>query len=144
MRASGGFMKKICGLIAFLFLSQTALGNVGFRCSKLQTKIAREMFNGEFTLVIRHANGKVEHNPNLVLPIASTTDAYQERYGHYYILMNEAHLSFPYMPEGLLVFHVGRSTSLYKKGFKAFEGMSEPVELSKLYCRAFMSSILKF
>jgi hypothetical protein len=137
-------MKKCFMLLGFLLLTQAALANVGFDCPKQGLKISRELLNDQMTLVVRYNDGKVDHNPNLVLPQASTTDAYQERYGNYYIIMEQAHLSFPYMPEGMLVFHMTRSSALFKKGFKAFEGMGETVGLSKLYCKVFLEGMFKY
>jgi hypothetical protein len=137
-------MNKIFAMIGLILFTQAAMANVGFRCPKMKLEITREKHEGEMTLIVRSEEGSIEFNPRLMLPEATTTDAYQERYGHYYAIMEKAHQSFPYMPEGLLIYHISRSGSLYKKGFRAFEGEGSAVELSPLYCKVFVKSILSY
>jgi hypothetical protein len=136
---------KISTLLILLVMSLSAAANVGFRCPELKTEISRKKVDDLLTLVATHANsGAQTFNQRLVLPEEDTVDAYQERFGHYYIVMNGAQELFPYMPESMLIFHIMRSTKLYKKGIQAFEGKGEAVELPKMYCKAFIKAIEKY
>ena len=128
--------------IIFLFiLSLSANAQVGFKCPNLQMEILKS----DSTIKIKNQTGTREiTNNRLVLPIDQSTDSYQERYGIYYALMTEAHLHFPYMPEWLMFYHLSKSTNLFKKGFKAFEGEGSSVELNKMYCKAFIQAIEKY
>ncbi len=138
-------MKILVLFTAMMSFAIPLQANVGFKCEKSKMEISREVYQESLTLLIKDSNSRViKTNPNLVLPAENSTDAYQDRYGTYYMLMQEAHLSFPYMPEGLMVYHVMRSTPLYKKGFKAFEGQGEAVKLPELYCKIFISAIERY
>lgn len=135
-------MKNLSLILSFFPL--IALANLGFTCPSEKLEIHRQKVQEKMTLVVRNTIDGSEHsNSNLILPMENTVDAYQERFGVYYETMTNAQMAFPYMPEAAMYFHMSRSTTLYKKGFKAFEGEAPAVELPKMYCKAFADAILK-
>lgn len=139
---SGGMKKTILFLVFFPLM---ASAQTGFICESQQVEITRKKVNELTTLVMTQVqDGTETFNEYLSLPMEDTVDAYQDRYGTYYTVMEQAHLSFPYMPEFLLIYHLGQSSKLYKKGFKALEGEGSPVQLNKMYCAALIKSIQNY
>ena len=137
-------IKVLIFSIVFTY-SAAAMSNVGFRCKDLKVEISREKYNDILTLVVKNTEtGELRYSSNLVLPETDTVDAYQERFGYYYELMANAQSLFPYMPEGVMVIHIMRSTNLYKKGIQAFEANGKWVELPKMYCKAYIEAITKY
>lgn len=137
-------IKKIA-VLGFL-LSVNSFANSGWICPKDHLEIhlapVRTLFS---TLQISFDDGRFETNASLELPMGSDVDSYQTRFGIYNELQSEAQGFFPYRPEFLTVFHLMRSQSMYREGFKALESESaEPVKLKSMYCRALVEAILKY
>lgn len=136
-------MKNLSLVLSFFPLFAQA--NLGFNCPSEKLEIHRQKVQEIMTLVVKNTADGTEHsNPQLILPMENTVDAYQERFGLYYETMTNAQMAFPYMPEAAMYYHMSRSTTLYKKGFKAFEGEGPVVELPKMYCKAFADAIKNF
>jgi hypothetical protein len=128
-----------------LVLTTQLMANTGFICKNQNLKIARQEMNSATTIVVTNTqDGSVEYNQNLVLPMEQTTEAYQERFGTYYIIMEHAQTHIPFGPDFLMIYRLNQMTNLFKKGFKAFEGNGKPVELNKLYCTLLKNAILEF
>ncbi|MFZ4715678.1 MAG: hypothetical protein ACOYL6_18285 [Bacteriovoracaceae bacterium] len=136
-------MKKI--LVVLLSFPLYSFANVGFICKTESLEISQAKVNNLNTLrVLNTQTGSESFNDHLVLPEGNSTDAYQERYGRYYEVLANAQANFPYMPEFMMFYHMSKSNSLYKKGFKAFEGEGQAVELPKMYCKAFVTALMAF
>lgn len=132
-------------VIALMLLPALSWANTGFICPDLNKEISRSD-NGELhSLMIKNTKtGEVQFNERLDLSSGVETSDYQERMGIYNLMMDHALLSFPYRPEFILVFHAIRAGSLYRKGFLALEGKGDAVKLNKMYCKAFIKSIMDY
>jgi len=132
-------MNKI--LIILVGLSISAITSAksfagGFDCPELNKKIEiTQNSRGESVLV----------NDHLVLPMGSDVDSYQDRWGIYNILMQDAQLNFPYMPDVLTVYHLGRSRKMYLEGFHHLDDLQDAsfTRLPKMYCKALLTAIDK-
>ncbi len=139
-------MNRLNFALLFVILTPSlALANIGFHCSGLNIKISREQVSDSTTLVVKNmVDGNLTFNSRVHLPMQESTDSYQERFSIYNEIMTNAQTLFPYMPESIMVFHVMKSSKLYKKGFKAFEGEESAVDLSDMYCKAFIQAIQNY
>ncbi|MFN8370922.1 MAG: hypothetical protein U0T83_09905 [Bacteriovoracaceae bacterium] len=135
-------MKLLISLL-FMTFSFSTFANVGFNCPELNISIKRAAYDKNFgTLAILDQRlGTESLIKGIKFPLDNTIDAHQERWYQYLELMNEAQMHFPYMPEFILVFHTMRSTTDYKKGFRAFEGEGSPIKLKKMYCKALVKAL---
>lgn len=108
-------------------------------------EIPKEKAENIQTLVIRNTlSGEVNFNARITFNMNQTTQAYQQRYGLYHMLMAEAQLHFPIMPEFLMIYHLNASSKAFKKGFDAFEGKTLGIKLKKIYCKALINAIESF
>ena len=143
-------MKTITTILFVLSLTISITPNaqadaVGFECKHAPLQIVRHELADGVTLAIKNTEaGTLSTNTEIFLPKDNSTSSYQDRVGFYYSLMGSANSYFPYMPGPLLVYHITRSTKLYRMGFMAFEGKGEPVKLAKIYCEALMQAITNY
>ncbi len=127
-------------VLSAIFLCLWSISSfAGFECSDLNANVFRADRGGNSTLVVSE-NGQERFNPRIELELDESS-GYSQRMGVYNTLMTEAQIHFPYMPEFLMIYHVMRSTKLYRKGFVVLEEGGVPVKLGKMYCRAFMNAI---
>ncbi len=105
----------------------------GFDCPSLKTKIEIIQDQGKAYLM----------KNNVSLPMGSEIDPFQARWGIYNTLLAQAQLSFPYMPEIILMYHLSASTKLYREGFKQVDdlGSTQYTRLPKMYCKALIEAI---
>ena len=126
-------MKKLFLLTVFaLFASNVHAG--GFNCPELGKKLELSKNEaGEWYFV----------NPNTKIPMGNEVDAYQDRWFVYNVLIEQATIRFPYMPEILLVYHVMKSNKKFRAGFKLVDDVNSTqyVRLPKMYCKALIKAI---
>ena len=139
-------MKIFLSLFLLLVSASPVSASPGFICPKEKIEISKVFLRDDLsTIQIAHADGRVETNILLENPEGREGDAYQTRFSTYTSLWTSAQLSFPYMPEFLLVYHMMKSQPLYRRGFYALDGDgTSPVQLRSMYCKALVDSILKF
>jgi len=143
---TGKPMKTIILVALFALTTTAAFANSGFICPKDKLSISKRVLDAKTsTLEIEHADGKKDTNPLLIAPEGNDTDAYQTRFGIYNEITAETQSYFPYMPEILMVYHMTKSQSLYRKGFRTLDGEStQVIELKSMYCKALVESILHY
>jgi hypothetical protein len=130
---------------ALIFFTPWVSAQVGYKCEELNLEISKEDAENIQTLVIRNIlSGEVNFNAKITFNMNQTTQAYQQRYGIYHMLMAEAQLHFPIMPEFLMIYHLNASSRAFKKGFDAFEGKTPAIKLKKMYCKALIKAIEGF
>jgi len=140
-------MKFYILALFFVLTTVEAFANTGFVCPKEGIKISKFLLNDkQSTLLIEHADGKTETNHTLIAPEGNDIDAYETRFGIYNEIRANTQSFFPYMPEFLMVYHMSRSQKLYMAGFKVLDGQNNDpaVELGSMYCKALLTSILKY
>lgn len=139
-------MNRLClAILFFLMAPAISMANIGYHCAGINVKISREQVSDSTTLVVKNmVDGTLTFNSRIHLPMEESTASYQDRFGIYNELMTNAQTLFPYMPESVMVFHIMKSSKIYRKGFKAFEGEEAAVDLPDMYCKAFIQAIANY
>jgi hypothetical protein len=136
---------KIVLFSVLIYLSiTTIMAQAGFICPDQKLQIMR-MQGEEFDfLALRSEDNSLTQFKNIELQRGDDYDSFQQRHSTYLALMTEAQLHFPYMPEFLLIFHIGKSNKLFRSGFKALEENNAPVQLKSMYCKSLLEAMKKY